>query len=235
MTVLAVYCTQITTGCVPFTFGESGGYFGTQYVLRGWPIIWSESVCEMSWDINNENEQSGPVEYRGSNQVIPVLMVTLAVCLPPAVAGFFARRSLVSRTRRSARVAVLAATVGLSTAAAEMETAAIFYPTPLTYIDRLINTCRSDVVVGTAPDGTPVYDEPVGLITGSEWYWEARSRAARVRGWIGRDSLDAQSDWRVRTQLTLAATALGLLIGCLLFRPWRRPPPDLAAGGTEHE
>jgi hypothetical protein len=251
LTVLAVYCIQLTTEYDRLRI-DGGTGPGNRYLVRGGPVIWSASSRRL--ELGPGLETLGSPHHRGSNPVVPALMIALAISLPPAVAGCVARRRKdlyasrprASRVCRSARVVVLAATAGLTTAAVEAETARDYNPGPFFFIDRSIEFFRPDVVIGTEPDGAPIYGPPKRSITSSDWYWEVTSRAMRVRRHIEGephypypavwesefDESVFNSAWRLRRRITLAATGLGLLIGCLVFRPWRRAGGPSASDGA---
>jgi hypothetical protein len=231
-----------------------------QYIFYGWPLVWSEYQQQgdrvglgvltgppIRYD-------SGPIEFKGQNPAVPVLMFALAITLPPVAASMIPRRRGPDGLRqgpswlvRLERVGLFAAAVGLAGTALELETGTYVFRLrdaelygrgctsgglygPTYFIDRTIFHYRNR-------PGTPY------LIGDSKWYGEVRHHMVRYRQELTGEvsPLSAplaewprpEDVWWFRTRLTLASTGLGLVLGCPIFRPWRRPPPDLAAGGTE--
>ena len=214
-----------------------------QYIFYGWPLVWSEYQQQgdrigltilpgppIRYD-------SGPIEFKGRNWAVPVLMFTLAASLPPVVADLFSRRRGPdgarpgpSRSIRLSRATILGAVFGLTAVSLELETEThVFHVTgsggwtrggyrfgPTYFLDRTIFHYRNQ-------PGTPY------PISGSEWYREANSRLCRYRQDL---TGHREGSWPFRTRLTLYATGVGLLMGCLAFRPWRRAAGPAAAPGA---
>ena len=69
------------------------------------------------------------------------------------------------------------------------------------------------------PPGIWVDNNPAGWDV--EW-WLVRNREVLRPGMQFGHDTNETTRWVLRTRMTLAAFAAGLVCGCLLFRPWRR-------------
>jgi hypothetical protein len=199
--------------------GSSG-----QHIYHGWPVVWSES--QQAGDSIHDSllpgpviwTDSGPIEFKGRNLGVPLLLLVLAVCLPPVVADCLTRHRGADQARagpsvsiRIARASLLGAVIGLTMAVLELETTTRVFRLrdsgfrcaggrgmgPAYFVDRTIYALRPRPVVGRQADGTPIYGavEP-WVIVGTESYrrftTEARSFRHRLTGEM--DPLNSSPD-----------------------------------------
>src|SRR5436309_3809565 len=79
--------------------------YGQYTRLRGYPVPWREERQDWAWAAGRPAPDPSPPEYIGCNPLIPVLLVALAVCAPPAATAPVSRGSA-PRGARLSRLAV---------------------------------------------------------------------------------------------------------------------------------
>jgi hypothetical protein len=211
---------------------------------RGYPVPWAVYFREGSWNqAADEIEHIEPVPL-GRNRVGPVCLLVLSLGLPLILAAEFRRgwarwRGLPwsprSRGYRSVCATGFAAAGGLMVALLDVTT------NPASHLTDAVGDVPFSHAPGrwamvpdpSATPGTPGLKLPPSV----EWLRKERGRLLPVtKGMTAFTHKPEKHEpqWTARTRRTLLGLGIGLLVGCVAFRPWRRgcPPGKLDAHGT---
>lgn len=197
----------------------------------------------------------GPPQFQGWNPALPIAVLLIAVFLPAVVTDWRLRRlqeggpQPSGLSARLLRVGLLAGLAGVGITIVEMETAdsqwdyspgqkwAVGYA-PSQFVDTLIIDLRHGWF---APTETHTGEYlPSRFIHGSDTYKFAYQQASDYRCTrlpYEFHAASANLAWRFRTVITATGIVFGLLLGCLIYRPWRCPklperPPHGADGAS---
>jgi hypothetical protein len=192
-----------------------GGY---DHFFRGYPVPWEESKQGWSHRTRHRSEiRYRAKEFVGRNVALPPLLFLIAVCLPPVafdvLAGLLRRirgfsRHPLSRVRRLLRVSLFSSLAGL-----------------------FIVTCLWELEGHYFHGETPWKTYPPGVwVSETKDHERFESGLLEMKGkvyhWLWNNltlDLRPQETWPARTRRTLIAISTATLLGCVLFRPWRRP------------
>jgi hypothetical protein len=180
--------------------------------VLGYPVPWIEyrERYARPW-VARFRESVGPTEYEGWNLAIPVLMLAIALLVPPVVTGALAR--ILQWARRQPRPP-LSCQVRLLRIVLIASTAALF----LTWLER---------EASALPLETPWTQRQPGKLMAStgirDWaLWGPSFVAVKLTHWVPFTELWLDGSWPASTRLTLTAFLLTFCVGCAVLRPWRR-------------
>jgi hypothetical protein len=187
----------------------------TTKTYTGYPLHWYYESQNVSMSYGGRVVYRDVLNFHGQNSAYPFALILLAICLPSVLIDLPARRLAnratpthpgPSRLIRLNRVGVLVALAGLT----------------VTAVDLL--TSHSDDAYAI------LLHPPANRLQGEAEYYRIINR---IREWrTGQDCENRGGvrvctvptpDWAARSLTTAGAMGLGLVIGCVLFRPWRRP------------
>jgi hypothetical protein len=216
----------------------------SDYFYSGYPIPWVESREDRYGRPESEDEAEllGTVVL-GRNQVVPLCLLLLALMIPPLFAvevrHGWARLRRRPRLRRSRRRCVTWVVVCMATGGL-----AVTLLDTLTDPDSSIRYGVAHAVMGRPPaqrlrvpdpqstPANPIFRDPPQVE--SVRVWRARFRP---ESWSPQDRFQPHAlaeDWWWRSWRASVGLVVGGLVGCAVFRPWRRsyPADKLGAAGT---
>jgi hypothetical protein len=184
-----------------------------------------------------EEWRSEPVLV-GRNRLVPACLLVLALGLPVILAGELRRgwlhlwgspASVRSRGYRSVWIIVCAAAAGLTVALIDVAT------NPGTTIWRGIGNVPFEHAPGKwlrVPDPTSSFGADPTQI---KWLRKQRGELFDAKTEFWPDEETIARNWASRTRWTGWGVAVGFVLGCAWFRPWRRGCPVFASGthGTD--
>jgi hypothetical protein len=216
------FCYAITKRSQIYSFGpphltnDTNRWCGSLY--RGEPVPWAE-YNETRYDLGDPF----PVAH---NLAVPACMFLLAIGMPPLVVAEWDRRRLAadplkrSRSRRVRALWVVFLTAGTGWTTALLDVVTDPVSTAWHGIGRVpfAYAPGSWFLVQDSPP-TPAWDsEPI------KWLRKKRGELMPPEPGSGYDQAVIPREWDRRTDRTLAGMGIGLVCGCVLFRPWRRNP-----------
>lgn len=187
----------------------------------GYPIPWlwqEETIVVDSTGVIACVTERKP---KGSNLAVPAVLLTLALITPPLTLGVLRRKTRtppgLSRSTQALGVIAFASLVGLAVSLLDV------------IADR---RSHGEDVPFAHPPGAWVKGDPLLLRQIQYLQQNYEAVAYPIAVLIGPDGSlvgTGKRFWDGRTRRTLFACAMGSIIGCLLFRPWRgssipRPP-----------
>jgi hypothetical protein len=231
--VLELCLVRTTIGVEP-EINHGWPIIGKYLHFDGYPTPWVEyaqTFAQYSGPIGSPQEELGTLRRQGINRVVPGAMLLIALSLPPVVGTIGPR---IFQRIRKAEITPSSRLFGILSVvlfASLITTLFAWLESELTvwsvHLDRYW-------VVSSPTPGTTNYDEFFeSVMDGRRWAKRYMTGTIAV----------PEVDWPTRTHHTIFTFLFAAVVGCVLFRPWRRQeigyhssdnrPVSSAAEGTD--